>query len=420
MINLTVLIILFIQFWLALLVGYLLLLTVAASRAEKRTSLISGLPKKRFMILIPAHNEERLLPSLLKSLHDLDYPADLYEVHVVADNCRDRTIQVAHEWGVNVYERISLQEPGKGPALNWLLKQIWEKTKQADAIIYLDSDSIVSPEFLRIMAERLERGERVIQAYYAVRDPQRSWSGGLRYAALAVLHYLRPQGRMVLGGSVGLKGNGMVFVPELLEGNGWTASLTEDIEMHMALILDGERVTFAPDALVLGEMPDNLKNTQSQNLRWERGRIEMIRLFVPRLFRKAWHEARTRHFRRAYVLFDALLEHLIPPFAILFGLSVFMLILNLVLFALVNYVGVATGDFTSRILLEINLLVSLALMIGQAVYLVAGLLAIQAPRSTYLALVYTPVYVLWKFNQLVKIFIQRGQQEWVRTQRNEG
>ena len=57
-----------------------------------------------------------------------------------------------------------------------------------------------SGNFLRVMDARLSRGERAIQAYYAVRDPARSWTVSLRYAALAVLHYLRPLGRAALEG----------------------------------------------------------------------------------------------------------------------------------------------------------------------------------------------------------------------------
>src|SRR5579864_2974975 len=41
----------------------------------------------RFAILIPAHDEELLIGRLLLNLRELEYPADQYVVHVVADNC---------------------------------------------------------------------------------------------------------------------------------------------------------------------------------------------------------------------------------------------------------------------------------------------------------------------------------------------
>ena len=46
----------------------------------------------RFAIIIPAHNESSVIEGTVKSLlHDLDYPKDLYDVYVCADNCTDNT-----------------------------------------------------------------------------------------------------------------------------------------------------------------------------------------------------------------------------------------------------------------------------------------------------------------------------------------
>lgn len=58
------------------------------------------LPKKpsknyRYAILIAARNEENVLPFLLESLRDQNYDSNLYDIFVVADNCTDKTAQVA-------------------------------------------------------------------------------------------------------------------------------------------------------------------------------------------------------------------------------------------------------------------------------------------------------------------------------------
>lgn len=52
----------------------------------------------RFAVLIAARNEEAVLPHLLDSLRAQDYPAELVDVYVVADNCTDRTAEVAPCW----------------------------------------------------------------------------------------------------------------------------------------------------------------------------------------------------------------------------------------------------------------------------------------------------------------------------------
>lgn len=379
---------------LALMVGYLLLLTVAACLAPQRTPPSRRPPAHRFLFLIPAHNEERLLPATLTNLQQLDYPRNRYAVHVVADNCTDKTAALARQGGAIVHERFNKELVGKGYALQWLIQRLWDQGEPYDAIVILDADSIVSKQFLTVMDARLAQGERAVQAYYAVRDPELSWSVSLRSVALAALHYLRPQGRMVLGGSAGLKGNGMVFVEEITRRFPWSASLTEDIEYHMALILAGERVTFAPDAVVWAEMPGTLAAAQTQNSRWERGRLDMVRRYVPHLLQHALAQ-------RSFVLFDAAIEQLIPPFSIVAILSVLCLLIGLLLQS------------------SILTLMSAFLIVGQLAYVLGGLLLSGAPRGVYRALLFAPLFVAWKMWLYLRVLAGLDRSGWVRTARNE-
>lgn len=378
---------------LALLVGYLLLLTIAALFAPRRTPGRQGLPTNRFAFLIPAHNEEQLLPEVLDNLKQLDYPPELYTIFVVADNCSDQTAAFGRAGGAEVYERFNSEERGKGYALNWLLEQIAERPEQYDAMVVLDADTVVSSNFLQVMDARLARGERVIQSYYAVRDPDAAWSAALRSVALIVLHFLRPQGRMTLGGTAGLKGNGMVFAAEVMGKQPFSGSLTEDLEYHMELILRGERATFAPDALIEAEMPNTLKASDSQNARWERGRIEMLQRYVPRLLKESVT-------RPSFVLFDAAMEQIIPPFSVLVGASVAAL-----------GAGLALQSRPAVI-------VAAALIGGQAVYVVTGLALAGASPKTYKALLYAPVLVVWKILIYLRVLFGAGPKGWVRTTRN--
>ena len=378
---------------LALMIDYLLLLTAAAMFAQRRTPLRDGEPSSRFVIMVPAHNEERLLPQLLESLRQLDYPCALYTVHVVADNCSDRTAEIGRDGGAIVHERFNTELRGKGYALEWLLRQIWARGDAHEAVVVLDADSVVSPNFLRVMDARLTRGERVIQAYYAVREPESARSAGIRAVALTVLHYLRPQGRMVLGGSTGLKGNGMVFAADILHKHRWTASLTEDIEYHMELIRAGERAMFAPDAVVWAEMPDSLKASQTQNERWERGRMEMVRTYVPGLISEGLR-------RRSFLLLDAAIEQLIPPFSVVAGLSLVTLLAALLLRS-PRAIGLAVAN-----------------IVGQIIYIFAGLVLARAPRTVYQALLFTPAFILWKLWLYLRLLLGIKPGGWVRTARN--
>ncbi len=386
----------------AILTGYLVWLTGNALRAPRVTPLKHAEPRFRFVILVPAHDEEKLIPGLLANLAQLDYPKPLYAVHVIADNCTDRTAELARRADAIVHERVHAELRGKGYALQWALQKIWTENVPHDAVLILDADSIISANFLRVMDARLTRGERVIQAYYAVRDPERTWSVSLRYVALAVLHYLRPLGRTLFGGSAGLKGNGMVFAADILRRHPWSASVTEDIAYHMALISAGERVTFAPDAVVWAEMPGTLAGAQTQNVRWESGRIEMARQYVPPLLQTAAREKSIAHL-------DAAMEHLIPPFSILAGVSAACLLAETALWV-----------FTPRAKRRVTpgLALAVANVAHQVIYLCAGLWLVRAPRKIYTALLYAPAFVVWKMWLYVRVALGLDKQGWVRTARD--
>ena len=60
--------------------------------------------QNRFMAIIPAHNEEAVVKNLVESLKKQDYPKDLLDIYVIADNCTDRTAEIAKSMGCKVIE----------------------------------------------------------------------------------------------------------------------------------------------------------------------------------------------------------------------------------------------------------------------------------------------------------------------------
>ncbi|MCB0063321.1 MAG: glycosyltransferase family 2 protein [Caldilineaceae bacterium] len=384
---------------LALMVSYLVMLTVAAWGAPRHFGRLPATARHRFAFLVPAHNEELLLPKTLANLSALDYPKALYDVYVVADNCTDQTAMLARAQGAFVYERFNSVEVGKGYALQWLLQCIVESGRPFDAAVIVDADSVVSNNFLQVMDAHLQQGAKVVQCYDGVLHPDRSWAVSLRAAAMAVLNYVRPQGRMVLGGSAGLKGNGMVFHREILEQYAWSASVTEDIEYHMTLILQGIRVRFAPDTVVLAEMPETLANSHTQNVRWEQGRLEMARHYIPKLLRAAIRPRTTSGRHSSLLFLDALMELFVPPFAVLMALSLLFAVGAL-------WLGTAALWLAGYILL------------GQVLYLLTGLLLTKAPAKVYLAFLYIPMFMLWKLWLYVRVFFKIEEQGWVRAVRD--
>ena len=395
------------QATLALLSAYqLLLAALAANRHARRLdrTALPDRPRHRFVILVPAHNEELLIASTVASMRGLDYPEDLFRIHVVADNCTDSTAENARAAGAEVHVRFALDARGKGPALHWLAQRLWSRGDPHDAVVIIDADSTLSANFLRVMDAKLAEGHRVVQGYYAVRDPGTSWSVGLRYAGFALRHYLRPLARTAFGGSCGLYGNGMVFRSEILRDRQFTAHLTEDIELHLELLLAGVPVAFAPDAVVEAEMPTSLAGARSQQQRWEQGRLELARRYVPALIRTP--RVGRRHQRVAQL--DAAADQLIPPFSVVAAATL-----------VTGLGGLALRRVGPSRAARLAFPLAVATASAQAVYLFVGLRLVHAPRSVYSSLVRAPLLIVWKVMLWSKALVRPGPDAWVRTARND-
>jgi 1,2-diacylglycerol 3-beta-glucosyltransferase len=376
----------------AALVGAYLIALTGAALMRKVPRVRAVIARRRFAILVPAHDEASVIGRLLANLASQLYPHDRYDVFVVADNCTDTTAAVARRSGAIVHERHDDADRAKGYALRWLLERVRAHARY-DAYVVVDADSVVSRRFLLRMNARLEAGSTVVQSYYQVLNSEASTMTALREAALASLHYIRPLGRANLGLSCGLKGNGMCFDAATLHRIGWRSTgLAEDVELHLALVRDGHRVDFAPETLVRADMPTRREDATSQNLRWEAGRLSAARHdAIPLLIEGVR--------RRDLVRIDAAVEQLIPPLSI--ALAVALVTAALGVGLRIVPIALLAGGGAAAIVAHV----------------VSGLIAVRAPAPTYLALFSAPSYIVWKLLLYIRAVATPANAPWVRTER---
>ena len=208
----------------------------------------------RFMAIIPAHNEENVVENLINSLKKQDYPKELYDIYVIADNCTDKTAQIAKNAGAIVYERFDSMHKTKGAALNWFLAQKIEEDAPYDAFCIFDADNVVDVNFIKNMNKKLCQGETVVQGY---RD---------------------------IGLSPLINGTGFMVRFDQIKPEGWnTKTLTEDIEFSLKQIIKGKKLGWARDAVVYDEQPVGFKQSWSQRSRWTVGHIQCMKEYTTKL-----------------------------------------------------------------------------------------------------------------------------------------
>lgn len=242
---------------------------------------------RRFAVLLPAYNEEKVIRFSIESLLRMSYPRDRFDIFVVADHCTDGTVEIARSLGVRVLEHAGPdKKPGKGRALRWACSRVLEEGGY-DALAYFDADSLAHPDFLKVMNAYLAAGEVALQGRQLAKNAD-NWLSRILASGHIVSNWFFQKPKYALGLSATLHGKGMCFSKEVSEKYPWDETcLTEDIEIQMRLIRFGVRIAWAEDAVVYDEEPVTVRQYVKRTVRWTRGSLDAARRHLAGLWRRA-------------------------------------------------------------------------------------------------------------------------------------
>lgn len=303
----------------AIICYYLFLGVVGLFRRKEKKNYT---PKNKFALLIAAHNEEVVVGSLIESMLKLDYPKEMYDVFVIADNCTDDTAKIAKGYGVNVCERFSKDKRGKGYALEWMFAKLFDMEKQYDAVAIFDADNLVHKDFLKEMNSKMQEGYKVVQGYIDSKNPEDSWIAASYSIGFWTQNRMNQLAKANLGLTSQIGGTGFAIETNTLKKLGWGATcLTEDLEFTCKLVLNGEKVGWAHDAIIYDEKPLKLKQSWSQRKRWMQGFTDVASRYFFKLLRKSIVE-------RKFYVFDCALYVLQPFVTVLIGISAILTVIQ--------------------------------------------------------------------------------------------
>jgi cellulose synthase/poly-beta-1,6-N-acetylglucosamine synthase-like glycosyltransferase len=320
----------------------------------------------RFLVLIPAHNEERVIGRCLKAISADRRDRDT--VLVVADRCTDRTAEIARGFGASVLERTPDEEPGRAAARQAGLEAA--RTLDWDAVVMLDADSVIEPGFFDACERAMAAGAAAVQA----RSESRRGHGlaaEASLAAFALQGITMPRGRDRLGVSVRLRGTGMAIRRDLALTHRFGAPASEDLFFTLDLLVNGARCAHVESARLNSDGAPSWEEFGGQKVRYEAGRLAAARTYIGPLLRRAFTKRDGACLEAAWFLGTL-------PFA----LGVLSAAAGAALAALAGSVVVAA--------------VLGAALAGLVVALVIGLVQAGAGLRTWLALLAAPWYVTWK------------------------
>lgn len=225
----------------------------------------------KFGIVIPARNEAAVITDIIKCLLKSDYPRELFDIFVVADNCTDNTAELARKAGAIVYERTDPdpKHHKAGYALKYLFEKIMAEHPGYEAFIKFDADNLMEPDYISRMNDAFDAGVKCARGYSNSKNIDQNIVTGI-----SGLWYIRDcrfasHFRSAIGQGTMLGGAGMMFAAEIIEKHGWDClTASDDSEFTMRrLNQDKIKTMYVKDAIVYEDQPSTIKDTFAKYMR---------------------------------------------------------------------------------------------------------------------------------------------------------
>jgi glycosyltransferase involved in cell wall biosynthesis len=345
-----------------------------------------SVPEVRFLVVVPAYNEELVLADTLIAIRSSMRDRDT--LLVVDDRSTDRTSEIARRHGARVLRREPGDEPGRAAARQAAIEHA--ATLEWDAMVMVDADSIIGSGFFDVCERMLATGAKALQARSEAAIGRRLVDQAA-LASFAVQGVLMPRGRDRLRMLVRLRGTGMVLHRDLIEGFRFRAPSSEDLVYSLDLCRAGVRIRHVESARLRSQNAGSWRTAAKQKMRYEVGRMAAGREFVRPLIAG-----------RGFVGLEAAWFLLSPPFATAAALLLASLLIAAVASPMWLVVTVAV--------LLLALLLVLLLAIVQA----------RLHPRIFLALAIAPAYLVWKVVVQIKASfeLRRGNRELGATERH--
>ena len=253
----------------------------------KKPKKFSAKKQHRFAVVVSARNESSVIGNLISSIRNQNYPQELLDIFIIADNCTDNTAEIARSAGAIVYERFNKEQVGKGYALDWMFNIIESEyaDRNYEGYIIFDADNVLDPNYIAEMNKVFDNGYRIITSYRNSKNYDTNWiTAGYSLWFLREAKYLN-NARMQLGTSCAISGTGFLVSADVIrENNGWIHHLlTEDIEFTTDSIIHGEKIGYCADAILYDEQPTKFSQSYTQRLRWAKGFYQVFRNYGAKL-----------------------------------------------------------------------------------------------------------------------------------------
>lgn len=268
----------------------------------------------RFAVVLPARDESRAIPPLIRSLGKQTYPKEYFDIHLIVKDPDDPTIAMMKQTFPDACVYVVPDQTRKADAMDVCMKKILaEQAGVYDDFIVVDADSVLTPGFLAAMNDATASGAEVIIPRKCIKNRlsadrrNRTLICDCSAMTYVAIDAMGNKGKCRRGQTLSLCGQGMLIRASVIEALGGYPfrTLTEDYEIAVACMEHGWKQYYYEYAVLYSEEPVTMHEYDKRRVRWLRGYLQCGRLYGRKLRRITYGQRRiaTEHFQFLYGIY---------------------------------------------------------------------------------------------------------------------
>ncbi len=242
-------------------------------------------------IMVPAHNEGKVIVQTVRALLSFQYPKDRYEVIVINDNSSDNSAALLQDlkefMNADNLTIINTDKvtggKGKSNALNIGFGQC-----KGEYIVIYDADNTPEKGALSMLVAQITQDDTLGAVIGKFRTRNKNTSLLTKFINIETLafQWMAQAGRWHLFGLCTIPGTNFIIRRSIIEAiGGWDPkAIAEDTEISFRIYMMGYRIKFLPCAVTWEQEPQTMKVWFKQRTRWVKGNIYVIIKNLPLLF----------------------------------------------------------------------------------------------------------------------------------------
>ena len=244
-----------------------------------RSPHLVGNELRRFLILYPAYNEDRVIINSVEQFIEQDYPQEYYTVAVISDHMKPETNTQLAGYPIRLLQP-TFEKSSKAKAMQYAINEV---EGDFDYVVVLDADNVVQPTFLSQLNVLCNSGYEAIQCHRCAKNANNDVAV-LDGVSEEINNTIFRKAHNRFGLSSALIGSGMCFKYELFRQNVFMLTTAgEDREMEALLLHQNVFIKYAADIHVFDEKVSNQDNFQRQRMRWMTAQIQSLLSMLPKI-----------------------------------------------------------------------------------------------------------------------------------------